>query len=624
MTESTSSMPDHGGRFALRKKIQTPLDAYNDYVAENGYFMKPPEGATDAVVKKFRDADLKRWFALRVAISSQGDPDYIKSIEQADTPEKLRMARTTDPGVLGINDLVDREGAEALEKLTGTADSALIETARKRMKMAQQLSTMDFVKEEGPMTKERVLELAKEHRANVFLVTSEEEINERDETYQRLKDNAEQARAFAQLGMQRKEYKEGIDEDTPEEVKQQFLDHALASASAMQKFEAYQDLQTRPDGQCTRKMRCDVEKFSARMQRESNGIALRLDNVQFLDAVVTGTKLEEKKEQLYATLLMIEQLEGPVYTPRLFTLLKRRNAYRAMPFSEIFSYYSVVLNILVQSDVAPSAKEAHAIRAEEVRKHKAAGIKKLKRPEELTNRDLYSREECRKIFFELREHARKVFLNKVESALLWFNELDQDEANKSLWESKGQSAPPVDKEASSRWTKAFYFQIYQVMTDYRVDLLNAYEGAILLFLHKYILKKERAYLSTRLESVDPGLVHEQMVEKMQEENDRFESGRKFVQNITCFETAKRFPELPESEMYKSVHPDQPWSPTFGQIKKFVEFFDSLRSVKQKELAEALKVLSETLKKKDEETEAAHSASARGTSSTKMAKAMQTE
>ena len=577
----------------LQVKHTTVGDQYDEHVKENGYFIAPPADADEATRQEYRKADFRRWFSLRMARFSGSSRKYIEKLEEADTIAKLTAAVQRNQNVLSINDMVKREGIDGFVQTIESVEQDTQAEAENRLQLAK---AMGMISEQaiprGTISKEKLKDLAKHY--NVYLRVDEAAINEEDERYRRLRANAEQARAFMQLGMQRAEYKDGIDQSTALEVRAKFETDALAAASAMVAFENYRDLRTRNDGAWARHTRTDLKEFSDRMQRESQGRLMRIDGVTLLDPVRLKSVQLEQQERVMATLFATEVFDLPVFTPRLASVVAQQPFPRTLPFTELFTLYTSVLNVLVHSDMAPSAKELEKANKERDEKLRKAGAKKLraKRP---MNRESYSASQCHRMFLEMRAHTRSVMAGRLSKALEWYAGLDREAENAAFWRAQGEERPEHDTDAETRWEEIFYQEVYSAIEDYAVDILNAYEGGIILYLQDYVLKKERVYLSTPPELPNGGHMHPDLPGKLRETNAFFAEEREKM-----LDAAKKPRSLPSAAKIadKKVMPHKPWSPTYAQMEQFLRFFGAMQNSGKKNVAASVRKFEEALRTKD--------------------------
>jgi len=589
-TSALSTVPAPG---QLQVQHTTVGEQYDNHIKENGYFIAPPADADEATREEHRKADFRRWFSLRMARFSGSNRKYIEKLEEADTIAKLAVAVQRNQNVLSINDMVKKQGIDGFVQTIESAEQSTRAEAEKRLELAK---SMDMLSGKaiprGLISEEKLKDLGKHY--NVYLRVEETAINEADERYLRLRANAEQARAFMQLGMQRPEYKDGIDESTSVAVRAKFEEDALAAASAMVAFENYQNLRTRDDGAWARHTRTDLKLFSDRMERESQGRLQRIDGVTLLDPVRLESIRREQQESVLATLLATEVFDLPVFTPRLASLVSQKPFPRTMPFTELFALYTSVLNVLVHSDMAPSAKDLAQANKERDKKLRKAGAKKLRSKRPL-NRESYSASQCHHMFLEMRAHTRSVVAARLSKALQWYAELDREAENAAFWREQDGERPEHDPGAETRWEEIFYQEVYSAIEDYTVDILNAYEGGIILYLQDYVLKKEREYLSTPPELPKSSHMHPELPSKMRGTNAFLLEERAKMLG------AKKKPEsLPPVDKIadKKVMPHKPWSPTYAQLAQFMQFFGAMQTPGKKSLAASVRKFEEALRAKD--------------------------
>jgi len=585
---------------------KTAGEWYEEELAKNGPFIKPPDDADDETRRRYREADFRRWMSLRMALASGHDKKYISRLRAADTIEKLNAARSRDQAVMSINDLVKREGVDGFIAKLEQAQGAAAEAAAERLKLAATTKALATAEQNDaiprrPMTAEEVAALGKSF--NVYVREDNMAADETDEVYQDLRAKAEQARAFIQLGMPRVEYADGVDAETDVAVREKFETDALVAASTLLRFEKWQDKRTRNDSVWSRQVSVDLGEFSDRMQRESHGTKDRLDDLSLLDGIVIQSKIEESKEKVFATLVFLEVFEVPVYTSRLLNIILQRPLPRTMPFTEAYAVYTAAFGVLMSSDVVDSHNKVTKNRKAKNAELRAAGFKKLT-PAVKDNRDDYSRVECHRAVLEFRQHARACFAVRVQNLLRWYVELDKAHEDDVYWRESDEPRPEVDTGAATRWEIVFYQNLYFAVQDHCVDILNALEGGILLLLHKFILKKERQYLSTQPAVPPVNIMHADMPDKLIQMSAALsEKRRQFATKKRKKSSRMRLPEIPQSGLGAKVDPLQSWAPTFGEMRDFLEFFAEVAGADQKAMRDDLRKFEAQLRQKDREQQA---------------------
>ena len=602
----TSTVAKSGAETSNQKLVpvtKTVGDMYNEDIADNGPFIKPPEGADAELVQKHREADFRRWMSIRMARSMGNDNgDYFEKLLLANTIEKLNRAQSSDPKIKGIDDLMKNEGTRRTIEMIESSQAGVQEEFESRIAKFQAAGgtvseRVDVPRR--PMTLAEVTKLTKKY--NVLVRQALHEINEGDEKYKLLRQNADAARKFVELGMQRPEYNEGIDENTDAETREKFERDALVAADAILKFEEWRDPRTRPDGACYRQVSVDIKEFSDRMVRESQGLLKPIKDFFMLDDYVIQTRIEQTRETLFAALLFTEIVEVPVFTSRLMNIVCGQPLARVIRFTDAYKVYTASIHVLLHSDVAPEHDEIVQQRAKKMRTMKRAGVKVLK-PKSKQNVDKYSKRECLRALQEQRLESRRRFVQEVKALIDWFTDLDRAAEDAAYWESMpDQERPDVAVGAATRWEIVFYQRLLECIRAHCVDILVAQEGCILLLLQDYIPKKELYYLSTPLKEPPESLMHPDFPALIREGNEGFGAKRRqFYETQRAAGKVRElgFADIPEDGLSVPVKSGASWAPTFGQLQGFLKFFGSVLSVDQSDLKQHLKEFEKHMRDKE--------------------------
>ena len=598
---SDTDVTHRPGQFLVQRT--SIKDIYDQEIAVHGYFIKAPPGSDEKTVEDHKKADFARWIALRIARQNRYGAEYIQKLEDSDTLQKYYRASARDQNVKGIHQMLQDTDVASTVKRIEQAQREVRNEVEKRISLGQSLQLANMKPIAKPIPHELFDQHAKAYVAqgfNVFVEQSDEAINAADLVYQRLKQRAEAAREFVALGMQRPEYREGVDENTDVAVREMFVTDAITAAQAMTEFEKYQNIHLRDDGNWGRFVGYNAASFSDRMGRESLGRLKRLDELTILDSVVIESILREKKEQTLATLLTSEIVECVVFTPPLANLVLQRPLPRVMPFSELYAVYAATLRILIRSDVAPTFREVRQKRKARADKLDAAGAEPVVHGKASGDRKRsmqadYSSTECLRGYQDMRSHARSVFLSTVKRNL---DDYSADGAEDRV--------------------KVFYQSLYNVAKDYCVDVLNSMEGGILLYLHEYVSPKERKTLSTPLEFPPGSLVSPDTIENVLNNIRDFTERRVTLAGAAAMVTEITYeefeaippatvpatktislPVVAEEDINEKVDSSSPCSPTYEQMQKFLVFNVGMLRTKQQDLQTNLEMFEYELKMKHE-------------------------
>lgn len=593
-------------------RVEIPIgEAYDDETAVDGPFIKAPEGTTDeAELTRYRNADFRRWISLRQARWSNLDQDYIKKLETADTIEKLDIACRPNRDVYTLNELIKKEGENGVIGQIESAQKHLVNAAETRIALADKSAASSSLTRE-PMTAAHVVAVAKANGLNLYV---REEVGQEEQTeeYKRLKANAEQAERFVKYGMQREDYDEGITESTPEAVKVKFTQDLLVAATAMRRFEEYKNDTTR-SGEWMKHQSFKAKAFSDNVAKHTSDTYKRLDQLTVLDSIIIKTKIDENAQKLLAVLMFTEFTETVVFTSRVAKFVMQQPLPQTMQYSTLYNILSAALGILVKSDVAPSQEELDKKRKEENDMLAAAGATPLKKKKKNKTKKLaprldsaYSREECHDAMLGFIAHARDVFINQFTGLCTWYNTLNVEAENIGYYKKLGIPQPDVDVGAATRWQIYFYTCLYGIIQDYCVDRLNALEGSIILFLHEYIPKDQREYLSTVAKLPDNSHVHEGLAEA----TTPFRNSLRMQRAKYAAEAKEHsgradapVPPIPAELIDEQVDPKRNWSPTYRELQEFMRFFSSVAKSDRSQMRDSLRKFERALSKRDAEEEA---------------------
>lgn len=415
-------------------------------------------------------------------------------------------------------------------------------------------------------------------KVNVVTVRSDAS----DPYMQQVQQDAKQAMAYVSQGMQRAEVESGtaMSADSVEE--------ALKTAVvAIEKYRnAVDSAITRPDGDPTHFAQYLYDDYIKELPEGTAPHKNLRSESWFIEEVFTG--MRDKQAQACNTALhLVSVMDCAVFVPLLALLWNRHAMPRVVEFSRVYRIYAAALAICKTMIDAPTEK-SEALAAKKLAKK----IAKIQQSEPTVTASpvppstgRLTVERIENIFMRMRTTAAAEFQAAWQHAF-------QVLCNEKLKHSKRGDRDLIDY--TSRITDAeiaadpllperqYYGKLYLITQNFCLDHLAAMEMAIISYMQDYVrLSDYEVFIVSRQlpvevhgNSLTTSLVHEN--------NESFTSGRAELWDVLKgnpkFKKAAEndlpviLAEVPLCDTTKiddeRVVPDQPWSPTFAQMKRF--------------------------------------------------------
>lgn len=539
---------DDNNRALTAETNLTFREIYDAELADKGPVMVPPNDADEDTQKQFAEADYQRWIALRMAVASKANYEYIEKLEKASTPQELAEAQRHDHTVLGMTEMLKDpnyrkqilENADLQREIQEYANGRTLSlndlkdlyaslTVNKNQKQQERTLDVAPIVPDRAITKNEVAELRK--KLNVFVRAEQEALDTEDPEFVRLRNNAEQADSFVRTGMAlRKETEDGITEETDDAIKQRFLDDAIAASSAMLAFQEYRDNpQTRDDGRHDIMTRVDLNALGKRMRKQTGNLLESIEFCGLCDSTRVRSKIIEQRRMCLNTLAALPICDMPVYTPRLFSVILGGEAVpRAMSFSEVYAGYVAFVHMARASDLLGTSRERNRkIRKRNKEMKKAKGVKLIKAKKFYDT--LPTRQTVFQTFEKHRLEARKIMEENLADLFDHYESIGPEGVLERIDE-----AP---ENVQSPYHDSLYAEVYRLMHEHCVEILNTFEMTIVQYLARYLVGNEFYELCTRNEMVCDSVLHPDYWPILENMNQSLTS----LRLSTCMQMSKEKP-----------------------------------------------------------------------------------
>jgi hypothetical protein len=556
----------------------------------------------------------RRRFAMMMSAKNGGDAKFCDELALVSTLEQLDVTVADHmKNVRTMDDIVKDERNEEMlkhdEEESQRVFKALVDAGRVLKLESGETIVVNGKKQ---LTREAAERLRKDGY-NVYVTRPPSE-----DTYMKdIRKKAEIAVSLVEGQMQLDSLKNGIDESTPQSVKEDLQVAVAAAAGAISKLEQEKNTITRHDG----------EEFCIRVNWDAFYKSLREEHVPTKDLreflhehgrkiAATMASLSRKCNEM---LIFLECVDTALFVPRLYAAFIEQPTPRVIEFSRIYTVYFSLFSVLQSLPLLPKKSRLQAkIRSDKRKLEKLAqeGGGDVTFPSDRSDfggpawtQSHFSCEDVSAGFTRLRNNARKKLLESVGALHEWFN------FEKKFHTGKIKTADRKITDPELMFTAAevafqpdileffFYRQLWLFSNTFCSELLLSYEFAILLMLNEYLPPQTADFWRSVLmipENIQcPGVTKKLVCEN----NVKMFEWRSFDSDVIknamdVYMVAA--PKLDAKYDDWNVSTEHNWSPTFKQMRKYHENMTSLFRLGADDVKKIVRDHRQNVRERDEE------------------------
>lgn len=406
------------------------------------------------------------------------------------------------------------------------------------------------------------------------------------------------ARAAIESGLQDPEFDEGVNDQTDPAVVELAREKLVAATIVFNRLDRELPYITRNDGDHNATVVLDVKAFYDMM----DDMKIPTKNVQELINLNSGT-IRSQLSLIHGDFewwaMTLESMDTAVFVPRLYLLFVGQPSPRVVEFSRVMQVYFAVVQILKQTLDFPTEKVIEKRRrqfykslAKEIAKHGPQAQDNVKRFEqrkkkaqewEETN---ISGEHISKTLTASRKKATLQLRANVE-ALACAHEVEVMYHAGQLGDlAMREHKPKYDKETVREMPDVhalwYYNTLWDILQTFNHAVIMSYETMIIKMLRDYIPQETWEFWTTTPEKPDThrtSPITADFVQKMNKDLTEWRDFDGFINETDLLDKELiPNPELDEGFDDMPVCPTQSYSPTLGQMKRFVRDLNTINRI----------------------------------------------